>query len=392
MFRTKSKLITTMTLVTLLSATVFGCSNNQSQTPQKDISQVLNMNAVSGSVSGAEDVYKVVDVTMGDISEVSAARGFVTLPVQYEVSHDYEIGTVVFKNYTITTFGSSLVEKDQLLVALEMYADPHAAEDARLKYEKATYNYETNLEKKDKALADLLNDINNEPNIYQKQILELDYEVALNEYNEYVAEQTAYIEELEKTLNIYTQESGEIYVTAPISGIFQKRYTENDGVLSNGTTIPAGTMLGIISSFEEVFIDIYARNASDFKFGQTVEIKFTSAVPAITLTGRVISAPNILQNVTSNRVTIEITSAFPEVTSLSNSVLNNASVLATHNYVQNGILIPSSALSEARGNIGTVNVLENGIIVKKQVKYGYKGSDYAWILEGLEVGQQVTTK
>lgn len=389
MFRTKLKPTIIMTLMTMLSITAFGCATNQNQASAKDVSQMLNMNNVSGGASGAEEVYNVVDVTTGDISEIVAAKGFVSLPIQYEISHDYEIGTVVYKNHTLP-FGSSLVEKDQILAVLEIYIDPHAAEDTRLQYEKALYNYETSLEKKDKVLADLLDDINNEPNIYQKQILELDYEVALSEYNEYVEENTAYIEKLKETLDVYSQESREIFLTAPIDGIGES--VNPKGVLRTGDVMSTDDVLARVSSFEKVFISIYARNASDFKFGETVQIKFTSAVPQITLTGKVISAPNVLHNVNSSSVTIEITSAFPQVTTMGSTVRNNASVVATQNFVQDGILIPASALSEARNNIGVVNVLENGTIVKKLVKYGYKGSDYAWILEGLEVGQQVTTK
>lgn len=389
MFRTKLKPTIIMTLMTMLSITAFGCATNQNQASAKDVSQMLNMNNVSGGASGAEEVYNVVDVTTGDISEIVAAKGFVSLPIQHDVSHDYEIGTVVYKEYTLP-FAATLVEKDEILAVLEIYIDPHAAEDARLQYEKALYNYETGLEKKDKVLADLLDDINNEPNVYQKQILELDYEVALSEYNEYVEEQTAYIEKLKETLDVYSQESKEIFLTAPIDGIGE-RVTPN-GRLGTGDVVTTDDVLARISSFEKVFISIYARNASDFKFGETVQIKFTSAVPQITLTGKVISAPNVLHNVNSSSVTIEITSAFPQVTTMGSTVRNNASVVATQNFVQDGILIPASALSEARNNIGVVNVLENGTIVKKLVKYGYKGSDYAWILEGLEVGQQVTTK
>ena len=389
MFRTKLKPTIIMTLMAMLSITAFGCATNQNQASTKDVSQMLNMNNVSGGASGAEEVYNVVDVTTGDISEIVAAKGFVSLPIQYEISHDYEIGTVVYKNHTLP-FGSSLVEKDQILAVLEIYIDPHAAEDTRLQYEKALYNYETGLEKKDKVLADLLDDINNEPNIYQKQILELDYEVALSEYNEYVEENTAYIEKLKETLDVYSQESREIFLTAPIDGIGES--VNPKGVLRTGDVMSTDDVLARVSSFEKVFISIYARNASDFKFGETVQIKFTSAVPQITLTGKVISAPNVLHNVNSSSVTIEITSAFPQVTTMGSTVRNNASVVATQNFVQDGILIPASALSEARNNIGVVNVLENGTIVKKLVKYGYKGSDYAWILEGLEVGQQVTTK
>lgn len=389
MFRTKLKPTIIMTLMTMLSITAFGCATNQNQASAKDVSQMLNMNNVSGGASGAEEVYNVVDVTTGDISEIVAAKGFVSLPIQYEISHDYEIGTVVYKNHTLP-FGSSLVEKDQILAVLEIYIDPHAAEDTRLQYEKALYNYETGLEKKDKVLADLLDDINNEPNIYQKQILELDYEVALSEYNEYVEENTAYIEKLKETLDVYSQESREIFLTAPIDGIGES--VNPKGVLRTGDVMSTDDVLARVSSFEKVFISIYARNASDFKFGETVQIKFTSAVPQVTLTGKVISAPNVLHNVNSSSVTIEITSAFPQVTTMGSTVRNNASVVATQNFVQDGILIPASALSEARNNIGVVNVLENGTIVKKLVKYGYKGSDYAWILEGLEVGQQVTTK
>lgn len=386
MFRTKLKFATAIASMSILSATFFGCSAQQAQNSAKEVSQMLNMNAISGDSSGAEEVYKVAEVTMGDISEIVSAKGYVSLPVQHEITHDYEIGTVVFKNWAISTMGYTLVEEGEILISLEMYADPHAAEDAKLKYEKAVYNYENTLEKKNKELSDLLEDIANEANVYQKQILELDYEVALTEYNEYIEEQTAYIAELETALNIYTQESGDIYITAPYSGLFER------GNIKAGDTVTADTVLAKISSFEDVIIEVNSRSASQFKYGQTVEIKFTSATPAITLTGKVISAPNILYNANSTTALIAITSEFPEITSMGNSVRNNASILATNNYVQNGIIIPSSALSNTKGNIGVVNVLENGTIVKKQVKYGYKGADFAWILEGLEVGQQVTTK
>ena len=241
---------------------------------------------------------------------------------------------------------------------------------------------------KDKELENMLEDIAGETNTYQKQIMELDYEVALSAYNEYVAEQTEYIKELEATLNMYTQEAGEIYVTAPHSGIFSK----SSANYTTGNTIGSEDVLGVISSFEEVLIEVPSRSAAAFNFGRTVEIKFTSTTPAITLQGKVISAPNILYNANSVSVTIAITSAFPEATTMSSSARNNASVVVTTDYVQDGIIIPSSALSNAKGNIGVVSVLENGTLVKRNVKYGYKGSNYAWILEGLEVGELVTTK
>ena len=388
MSRTKLRLIAGIAALTLLSASAYGCSSAQSQGASKQVEEMLNTNALSGDNSIAEEVYQLADVTIGDISETNAAKGYVSLPLQYDVTHDIENGTVIFKSWAISKFGNVLVEEGEILAVLEMYEDPLVEEEARLKYEKALYNYENALEKKDKELENMLEDIAGETNTYQKQIMELDYEVALSAYNEYVAEQTEYIKELEATLNMYTQEAGEIYVTAPHSGIFSK----SSANYTTGNTIGSEDVLGVISSFEEVLIEVPSRSAAAFNFGRTVEIKFTSTTPAITLQGKVISAPNILYNANSVSVTIAITSAFPEATTMSSSARNNASVVVTTDYVQDGIIIPSSALSNAKGNIGVVSVLENGTLVKRNVKYGYKGSNYAWILEGLEVGELVTTK
>ena len=388
MSRTKLRLIAGIAALTLLSASAYGCSSAQSQGASKQVEEMLNTNALSGGNSIAEEVYQLADVTIGDISETNAAKGYVSLPLQYDVTHDIENGTVIFKSWAISKFGNVLVEEGEILAVLEMYEDPLVEEEARLKYEKALYNYENALEKKDKELENMLEDIAGETNTYQKQIMELDYEVALSAYNEYVAEQTEYIKELEATLNMYTQEAGEIYVTAPHSGIFSK----SSANYTTGNTIGSEDVLGVISSFEEVLIEVPSRSAAAFNFGRTVEIKFTSTTPAITLQGKVISAPNILYNANSVSVTIAITSAFPEATTMSSSARNNASVVVTTDYVQDGIIIPSSALSNAKGNIGVVSVLENGTLVKRNVKYGYKGSNYAWILEGLEVGELVTTK
>ena len=388
MSRTKLRLIAGIAALTLFSVSVYGCSSTQSQGSAKQVQEMLNTDALSGDNSITEEVYQLAEVTIGDISETDAAKGYVSLPLQYDVTHDIENGTVIFKSWAISKFGNVLVEEGEILAVLEMYEDPLVEEEARLKYEKALYNYENALEKKNRELENMLEDITAETNTYQKQIMELDYEVALSAYNEYVAEQTEYIKELEATLNMYTQEAGEIYVTAPHSGIFSK----SSANYTTGNTVGSEDILGVISSFEKVLIEVPSRSAAAFNFGKTVEIKFTSTTPAITLQGKVISAPNILYNANSVSVTIAITSDFPEATTISNSARNNASVVATTDYVQNGIIIPSSALSNAKGNIGVVNVLENGTVVKKNVKYGYKGSDYAWILEGLEAGELVTTK
>ena len=385
MFRTKLKTIIYMTAFTSCLIFASGCSQKSNE-PVKQVEEMLNLDALSGDNSAVEEVYQTVEVTVGDISETAAAMGSVSFPIKHDLTHGYEQGNVIYKSSPIAAMGTVYVEEGEIVAILELYVEPFAKEEARIKYEKALHSYENNLEKKNEDIKDLLEDIENETNTYEKQILELDYEVALSSYDEYVEEQTQYLDELKASYELYTQESGEIYIYAPCDGILSR------GKLTVGDIVDADTTIATVYSLEKVMVTIDSRSASQFNFGNNVEIKISSVTPEITLQGQVISAPNILHNADSVSTTVAITSAFPEVSTLSNSARNRLSVITANDYVKDGIIIPSSALSEAKGSTGVVYVLENGSLIKKNVKYGYKGSDYAWILEGLEPGQQVTTK
>jgi len=385
MFRTKLK--STICLLAFSACLILasGCTP-KTNTTVKQVDEMLNLNAISGDSSAAENVYQLAEVTIGDISETDAAMGSITFPITHNLYHEYEHGTVIFKYFQSKSLGTLFVEEGEIIAVLELIIEPIAKEEARIKYEKALQTYENSLEKKLEDIEDLQEDITNETNIYKKQILELDYEVALEAYNEYTAEQTEYLEELKAVMELYSQDSSEIIITSPCTGLLATN------TFSTGDVISPGESLGTVFSTEKAYVQIGSRSAANFRFGSNVEIMISSVTPAITLQGTVISAPNILYNVSSATAIVSITSAFPEMTSISNQARNRLSVVCHSTYVDNGVIIPANSLSNARGSTGVVYVLENGSIVKKNVKYGYRGSDYAWILEGLEPGQQVTTK
>ncbi|MBE5947864.1 MAG: hypothetical protein E7261_02420 [Lachnospiraceae bacterium] len=369
----------------IICASLFsGCTSKAGQEPVKKVEEMLNFNVSSGSETS--EVYNTVEVTTGDIHEIEAALGSVSFPISYNLSHGITNGTVAFKNYNITILGSTFVTEGEIIATLELIIDPIAKEEANIKYEKALQSYENALERKNKDLENLMEDIEDETNTYQKQILELDYEVALEEYNTYIEEQTEYLAELKENVDLYNQESTDIYITAPCDGILSAGRISN----SAGAVVAPDAVLATIYSLEEIVV--VASRTTDLKYGNNVELTISSVTPAITLQGTVISASNLLYNAPSLMTTIKITSALPDFSSLGKNARERLSILARNTFVEDDIIIPSSALSNVKGNTGTVYVLENGTLTKKNVKFGYKGSDYTWILEGLEPGQKVTVK
>ena len=333
--------------------------------------------------SATANVYQTAKVTLGDISETDAAMGSVSFPISYEIFHDYDYGTVTFQSFFTRSLGTTFISEGEIIAVLKLNIEPIVKEEARIKYEKALQAYENSLERKSDELDNLLRDIEEETNIYQKQILELDYEAALKSYEDYVSTQQESLEVLRTTMELYSQETTEIYLTSPCDGLLRT----NSG-FSVGDVVNAGTVLATVNSLEEIIVNA---RTSDFNYGTIVDIMFSSNTPLI-LQGKVISADNILYNADCDYTAIEIISELPDFSTLSNQAITRLTIVATTKHATNSPIIPSSALKSHRGNTGVVYVHKDGLITKTNIKFGYRGKDYVWVLEGLEPGQEVTTK
>lgn len=383
MFRTKLIPSISALVCTICLLFTTGCSQHPANTSDKKIEEMLMLDALAEDNLASSNIYQTTEVFLGDISETDAAAGSVSFPVSYEITHGYDYGTVTFQAFYNRSLGTTFVAKDEIIAVLKLNIEPIEKEEARIKYEKAQQAYETSLERKTKELDNLLKNIDEESNIYQKQILELDYEVARKAYEEYIAAQTEYLEELRTTMELYNNESSEIYLTSPCDGLL--RTTSG---FSAGDVVSPDTVLATVNSLEKIVVNA---RTTEFNYGTLVEIMFPSSTPLV-LQGKVISADNILYNADCNYTTIEIISELPDFSSLGNQALNRLTIVANIKHATNSLLIPASALKSHKDNTGVVYVHKNGSIIKTNIKFGYRGKDYVWVLEGLEPGQEVTTK
>lgn len=385
MFRTKPipSISAFFCMICLLFTT--GCGGQSVAASGNSVTDMLMLDTLTegNSQSSVSDIYQTAEVFIGDITETDAATGSISFPISYEITHEYDYGTVTFQSFISKSLAATYISEGDIIAVLKLNIEPIEKEEARIKYEKALQAYETALEKKEKELKEIQKDIEEETNIYQKQILELDYEVAHKSYEEYIASQEEYLTELHTTMELYNNDSSEIYLTSPCDGLLR-----TVSGFSSGDVISPGTVLATVDSLEKVVV---SAKTTEFNYGALVEIRLSSSTP-IVLQGRVISADNILYNANSSYATIEITSELPDFTTLGNQATKRLTIVADSTHATNSVLIPASALKSYTGNTGVVYVHNNGTIVKTNIKFGYRGRDYVWVLEGLTPGQEVTTK
>ena len=363
---------------------LIGCQSGTTTVSDKDISEMLMTNVIADNDISSSNIYNTETVIIGDITETIAASGSIRFVNTENLTQPFSYGTVTFVKYNINSLGYTFVTEGSVIATLKLNIDAISREEARIKLEKAQNSYKNSLEKKTASLEKLKSEIDNAQNIYDKQLLELDYSEELEAYNEYVAAQEQQLAELEEKVTLYSNESATIELVAPCDGM-----VTNMAKFSTGDIIDYDTRIATIYKTDEIIV---TSRSNDLKYGSDVEIVLVSGNDRITFYGEVVCAPNILSAASGVTTTIAVTSGMPDISTVSMQSLQRMSVLSYGTYITDGIIIPSGALFSSSGSSGVVYVYRNGAVNRTNVKIGYSGRDFVWVPDGLTPGQEVTIK
>lgn len=363
---------------------LIGCQSGTATVSDKDISEMLMTNVIADNDISSSNIYNTETVIIGDITETIAASGSIRFVNTETLTQPFSYGTVTFVKYNINSLGYTIVTEGSVIATLRLNIDAISREEARIKLEKAQNSYKNSLEKKTASLEKLKSKIDTAQNIYDKQLLELDYAEELEAYNEYVATQEQQLAELEEKVTLYSNESATVEIVAPCDGM-----VTNMTKFSTGDIIDYDTQIATIYKTDEIIV---TSRSNDLKYGSDVEIVLVSGNDRITFYGEVVCASNILSAASSVTTTIAVTSGMPDISTVSMQGLQRMSVLSYGTYIKDGIIIPSGALFSSSGSSGVVYVYRNGAINRTNVKIGYSGRDFVWVPDGLTPGQEVTIK
>jgi len=392
MFLTKKKcLITALTAAGIISLMGCGAQNN-SAAPVKNVDDMLLTSILDNddAIDQPVKTYDTYTVTTDDFVEEIASFGKFAFGGQELVSQPYEYGTISFVKYNIAlqSGNSAYVEEGTSLMTLKLTNDPLEREEARIALEKAQSSYRNTLSKKEESLADKQAKIDSAATFYEKQLLEEEYSEALVEYEEYITTQSEHIAELQAVYDVLLTDSMEFEITAPVTGFFiayPTAYNSGD-IINNDDYVAAIYPIS----------DMYIRIESDkFKYGDKVTLSYMPGNTEYLLQGTIASAGNILYNSKSNLCKIEFDKAeLPDLTSYSyrhlTSNYSRIRVTINRTITNDSIVLPLSTLGGVRGNSSSVTMyLEDGSTYKTNVKVVHRNNDKAWIMGGVNEGDQV---
>jgi HlyD family secretion protein len=178
-------------------------------------------------------------------------------------------------------------------------------------------------------------------------------------------------------------------ITAPISGTILEKSVEEGQVISSGMSISStGTTIAKMANLAKVYIDANVDETDIAKIMLQQQVKIVvDSFPKEIFKGVVIRiAPQgvVVQNVTTFAITVEIKN--PSI------ILKpgmNASLEVVSAERKNIIFVPNDTVKLKDGK-ATVNVIQNGQPVTREVKTGISNWEFTEILAGLEEGDIVS--
>jgi len=195
--------------------------------------------------------------------------------------------------------------------------------------------------------------------------------------------QDSQIDQAQGNVGVLQSQIDDSYLVAPTDGII----TQVD--IKRGETVSAGqSAITLLSNNPfQIKAYIYEQDIVNVKIGDKVRIDLV-AFPKQTFEGKVLlidPAETIIDNVIYYKVTID----FPNQPSGIKSGMTADIVIETSKK-EKVLRVPKNAVERTNGK-GTVQVVEKGKIIDKEITVGLEGNDYYEVLSGLEEGATIIT-
>lgn len=222
--------------------------------------------------------------------------------------------------------------------------------------------------------SDLDYDINN-----QQTIVDAAYESSLTGGE---AEQLQYEIELKK-LEMLQAEKDEYTIKAPFDGIICTAYA-----VTEGDEVESGEVCCAVSEVSKT--TIYLDNSTDFRFGQTLQIRVESTMYDATVVEASDVAPATAYGASASRVIFDLgEDVMAKIVEEEKTAVSSGWATAFITTERKNVLaVPDSAVKTS-GTESTVTVVENGERYKLKVTIGVSLGGYTEILNGISEGDVV---
>ncbi len=387
MFLTRKKyILSTLFIMFILMSSIAGCNDSDNtKSPSRNVDDLLMMNLLNeASLGSSLTTYNTQTIEATEFNDLIYTTGNITIDSPVSVRQPYEHGDIIFVKYNISlASGSAYVEEGASLATLQFYVDPVAREEAKIALGKAQSSFNKGLADRDRELERLNSDINSATTFYERQLLTEEYSTALMEYNEYITEQEELITELQNTYDTFLNETLEFEVFAPISGIVSKATNYYSGdLLENDADI------FYIYPLDKLYI---TAKSNKFNFGEVVTILYIIGNETFTFEGVVVSSDNILYNTDSSTCRIAINlNDLPDLSGVTlRQLFGRLDISVNRAIADNALIIPTQTFESISGNIGVLTTYSGDTTYKSKVKIAYRANNYAWVISGLNEGDQI---
>ncbi len=290
------------------------------------------------------------------------------------------------------------VKKGDKLVTLSLYDNKSTTLSITNQISSINEEYDKTVEEHNKTVSQLESDINNEMDSGKKKLLQYDLEYNNIEYEMAKYNKESQITSLNNELKSVKENSGEITLVAPISGVVKKVTN-----YSIDHTVPMGELLCYIEDYSyEIGIDLNGRLG---RIGMNVEIT-NSDTGNVVDTGTVVWAPQtLLTGIYTGGESYDAQSMFV----FSNSNLTECRedrknvVKGVGVYRENVYCVDTNALFLDLGVYGEDNkkgedttnkkyyvyTVEGDKVEKRYITIGHLGKEKIWILQGIDKTSEV---
>lgn len=282
-------------------------------------------------------------------------------------------------------FGEYLVKRKQevkagdVLATFELDVDEVALASKKQALRRTQENYETQKLKKQEAIQEQLEALEDVRDRFDWEILKLTIERAQISLEQYCCEQERQIARLQKELAELEEKYSQTALIAPFDGVVINLEYKQDG-----EHLSKNEALVTIYRTDGMLLRIKNANGH-FRYGMEVQVAVGPAKSRTILTGRIIAADQMLpQSQRAGYAYIELDPSSGEMPD--RGVTPNAS--AAGYYVENVFVLPRRAVELDSGKY-YVNKLEDDVVHKRYVNIAVQGTGEVWVLQGIEEGETI---
>lgn len=311
--------------------------------------------------------------TYGTLAQETSANGEVYLPHTYKLCP--EADGLTFVEYTVNR--NDVVQAGDVLAVFESSVDEAALEEKKRLLSRTRDAFEQEKVRRQDAIEAQYLALLSLQDGYEARMAQLSLKRAEIDFERYVFQQTAAIEDIESAIEAMEAERRESLIVAPVDGIIDRTLSRRVG-----DRIGRDEIMVIMYSTEDALLKV-SNKMGTFRYGMPVTITAGTGTKAQTLTGRVVGEDLKLSDGQKTGIAYIKPDYYDPVT----TPTDNIKVFANTKYLENVLMIPRNAIAMASGK-QYVTQWRDGVAQKKYIQ-AFVNRQQAWVLRGLDAGEGV---